>query len=265
MQSNNVLTQTNRGPNTSDKYKTITTQTVLDVFQSRGFEIESVSQSRAIKKENMGFEKHLVKLSVPQTLAKFKIEGLAPKLYVRNSYNADTSLQIYFGIFRLVCTNGLVVGTNVFKNRVLHVGDVNQNLHAAIDRSLNAFDLIANAVNHWTSIELNQSSQLELARRLATIRLPKDTSTAQHFISAGLLIKPARFSDVLSDAFTVFNRIQERLLQRPQNTIYTIKSVNDKGIESIESRRLRKLNATNEVLMNAKLWDETNDFLKEIA
>lgn len=269
-----IIDKTHGAENVSSKYKTITTRKVIDHFMARGFTPTKIDIAGALKKENDGFQKHIVTFDCP-TEFPLKVEGLQPKLHVLNSHNAKNSLKIFMGVYRLVCSNGLVVGTTFFKTRVLHVGNVEENLSRALRESTNAFDLVAEKINQWGSVELTREQATELARRAVELRLPKDNDTHIYSVdnfNLGLLTMPRRSEDTKEDLFTVFNVLQERLIQRPEvSTVrYNIRKlvcdtpVSKPRIE-LSSRRFGKLSAISKVKENAKLWDLTEKFYNEVA
>lgn len=46
------------------------------------------------------------------------------QMIVKNSYNGSNTLQIIFGAFRLVCSNGMILGTKFLSFNFKHIGEV---------------------------------------------------------------------------------------------------------------------------------------------
>ena len=44
-----------------------------------------------------------------------------PRIYVRNSYAGESSLTVDVGFYRLICSNGMMVGSTHFRGRIRHV------------------------------------------------------------------------------------------------------------------------------------------------
>ena len=258
-----LLSQDKGSALTSTRYSPITTLEVLDFFTERGFSIEKINKTFPLKKENIGFEKHKLVLTPPKNID-LKIDGLTPKLHVLNSYDAGQSLQFYLGVYRLICSNGLVVGKGIFHERIIHVGDVMGKLHDALNRSENAFDRVSSQIKDWQNFELNHDQISALAIEMLKVRLPKNTESAEYFfrsrdISAALRVK--RADDNRNDLFTVFNRLQESIVQRPR--VQYIKQCLKTGETRLQS--LRNINAFKASQLNSVLWEKASDFYKEVA
>lgn len=50
-------------------------------------------------------------------------------MIAKNSYNGMNTLHVVFGAFRLVCLNGMVLGTDFFTFHYKHIGQINQSLN----------------------------------------------------------------------------------------------------------------------------------------
>ena len=263
-----LLSQNEGSASTSvDRYRPISTLKVVDFFTKRGFNPVSMSKSNPRSPENLGFEKHKVELAMPEGLD-FKINGLKPRLHIVNSYNARNSLRFYLGVYRMVCSNGLVVGDGLFFNRITHVGDVDTKLSRALDESQTALDPVANSIRNWEGFTLTPIQAEELARRLINIRLPKDTEFRRILINDHAIkraLKVRRSADAKENFFTVFNRIQENLIERPILK-YTVE-VTDKntGSKSLKVQSLRSVRPLSQVAMNAQIWSEADAFYREVA
>lgn len=262
-----LLTRETGSDLTSKKhYRPIKTLDVVDFYVNQGFVVESLHKSMPVKTENQGFEKHKVTLRMPEHLD-FKIEGLKPKLHIINSYNAQQSLKFYLGVYRMVCSNGLVVGDGLFHNTIRHIGDVDYKLNQSLNESRTAIERVQKSIESWSTIYLSNTHQISLAKRLLNLRLPKSGEFKTIFlppegIKRALKIK--READSNADLFTVFNRIQEHLIERPDVTYYVETTDKNTGIKTFQTRRLSNIRPLSQVALNAKLWQETEGFLTEL-
>lgn len=258
-----LFSQTKGSKLTSAKrYSPITTLQVLDTFLERGFTVDRVHKTNATKEENKGYEKHEIVLNTPTD--RLRIDGLRPKLHLRNSYNAQQALQFFLGVYRVVCSNGLVVGKGIFHERIIHAGNTDYKVTKALERSTNAYDLVAKNINEWTSFQLDDNQTGSLALRLLQLRLPKSDDKTKYYFNArsiDLATRVRRLEDGSNDLFTVFNRIQEKIIQRP--SLNYIREEVETGIK--QERAIRVLNGFQASQLNAQLWDETNNFYREIA
>lgn len=102
---------------TSNRYRTIDTQNLVSrVLDDIGLiaSIDSVS-GRGTKST-----KHacVITLDKPVMLAG---TPCFPRIYVRNSYAGESALTVRVGFYRLICSNGMMVGTTHFNGRILHL------------------------------------------------------------------------------------------------------------------------------------------------
>lgn len=91
----------------SDRYTYIPTITLLDKLREEGFQPFFACQSRVRDEDKRGHTKHMVRL---------RREGAnkgteVPEIILLNSHDGSSSYQMIPGMFRFVCTNGLVCGT----------------------------------------------------------------------------------------------------------------------------------------------------------
>ncbi|MEJ6326989.1 DUF932 domain-containing protein, partial [Klebsiella pneumoniae] len=104
----------------SDRYTYIPTITLLDKLREEGFQPFFACQSRVRDEDKRGHTKHMVRL---------RREGAnkgteVPEIILLNSHDGSSSYQMIPGMFRFVCTNGLVCGTSFGEIRVPHKGDI---------------------------------------------------------------------------------------------------------------------------------------------
>ena len=104
----------------SERYTYIPTITLLDKLRDEGFQPFFACQSRVRDEDKRGHTKHMVRL---------RREGGSkgkevPESILLNSHDGSSSYQMIPGMFRFVCTNGLVCGTSFGEIRVPHKGDV---------------------------------------------------------------------------------------------------------------------------------------------
>jgi hypothetical protein len=107
--------------NTSDKYSLIPTIASVNGLKDMGFFAFSATESRCRNKDNKPFVKHMLRFRKENAVA---INGLIPEIVLVNSHDGTSSYQLRAGIYRIVCSNGLIVGTDAFCQRIRHQGDV---------------------------------------------------------------------------------------------------------------------------------------------
>ena len=104
----------------SDKYQLLRHGEVIESF-NKAFEGMDFVSNFVIK--NNG-SRMFARYSFPNNRIEVR-EGdfISMQLIVKNSYDGNSSLQIMLGAFRLVCSNGMVLGNRVMNFRQRHIGE----------------------------------------------------------------------------------------------------------------------------------------------
>lgn len=79
-----------------------------------------------------------------------------PTIEYFNSYDGGWAEKLLFGAFRLVCSNGLVIGEKFSHERIIHVG-TRPEFFSNLDATMNVFNDQANVWKHWHSIKPTKS------------------------------------------------------------------------------------------------------------
>ncbi|HBR9642371.1 TPA: DUF932 domain-containing protein, partial [Klebsiella pneumoniae] len=87
-----------------------------------------------------------------------------------NSHDGSSSYQMIPGMFRFVCTNGLVCGTSFGEIRVPHKGDIVGRVIEGAYEVLGIFDKITEGVDVMKSIALTKEEQRLFGQAALTYR-----------------------------------------------------------------------------------------------
>jgi len=107
---------------TSDKYQHISTAKIINGLMGEGFYLTSARQCRTRQSSKIAYTKHMLRFR--HVDAKPSWNGLYPELVLINSHDGLSSYRLMSGIYRLVCSNGLVAWTKLNEVRVRHQGDI---------------------------------------------------------------------------------------------------------------------------------------------
>lgn len=108
---------------TSDRYEFISTSECLDGLKEAGFLPVMASQSRTRLADKIGYTKHMIRL---RHRSLQEVGGMVPEIVLTNAHDGNSSYQLRAGIYRFVCSNGLIIGNDLFCRRVRYQGDVMQ-------------------------------------------------------------------------------------------------------------------------------------------
>ena len=192
-------------PGTSEKYTHIPTERVIDDMALLGWGVVDVKQINARKGE--GFQKHLVIFRNNDIV----IEGehgdtVYPQILLTNSHDGKAAFNFRVGIFRMVCSNGLVISDADFNNvSIRHINYTFETLQTKIQEVINKLPGLVQKINLFKSTQLNENQMREFATKAAQLRT-KQTVNIMDILNA------ERPQDQGNDLWVVFNRVQEKLL-----------------------------------------------------
>lgn len=198
-------------PLVSNKYQFIRTSEVLETLSGLGWNPREMSEVKARKPHTKGFQKHLVRLTNPGFIATKNVGDVVPEIVLTNSHNGKNSFSFRIGIYRLVCSNGLVIPTEEFTNiTVKHIGNMASQIQEVVERMSSSFSGVFSDVRKMKSRKLSPVEMRSLSRRAFETRnltLEEDLSS-----KADEILSPQREEDEGNDLWSVYNRIQENLI-----------------------------------------------------
>jgi hypothetical protein len=182
-------------------------------MRQAGFLPMTASQSTARLTDKKNFTKHMIRFrSINSQLTKVGDSDLETVLI--NSHDGTSRYVLMLGVFRLVCSNGLIISEGLVQSiKIRHVGNI---IDEVISGSLNLIDeapKISDQINRWRTITLQPVEQLALAESAHMLRYPDQQSTSALAIKPGTLLKARRYDDNGSDLWSTFNRIQENTVR----------------------------------------------------
>lgn len=190
-------------PAVSSRYVFVDTRQVVRVMADEGFEVTSALSARTRSRDPL-YSKHVLRFRQPDAQP---VHGSVPEILFTNAHDRGAAASFMAGVFRFVCSNGLVVGSTYAKERVIHAGEAARNLIDRIRKLSANTGPLFEQVHQWTKKELTQAEQKEFAACAAVLRW----GDAQRFDPAQLLAA-RRNEDKGDTLWCVFNRIQENAM-----------------------------------------------------
>jgi hypothetical protein len=187
----------------SSKYKFISSSFLKEKLETNGFEFSKLIENKLKKNKEVrqGFQKHTLIFNT-----NLKTEQGHLQLLVTNSHEGSSSVQFRLGFYRLVCSNGLIVGSNIIPIiRVNHNEKGFNELDKVIEQVVANFQKVKNSIEVMQKVQLTDSQINEFYGNVIKLRIPD--KKVENFN-----IEVKRKEDNVKDLFTVFNVIQENLL-----------------------------------------------------
>lgn len=203
-----ILTNT-EGYNVSERYNVIPTMDVITEFQRFGFDLQDTTMANVANSEKQGYQKHMVRMSTGEKL----FGEMRTDVIINNSYDGTKALHIRVGMFRFVCSNGMVVGHNLIPSlQIKHNNNSWQELVAEFidtyeEKYIVQKEWIANMKDHRLSYDdIEELALKALAARHSDKRIQND------FVDPMEINLAHRKEDRGMYSWETYNRMQENLV-----------------------------------------------------
>jgi hypothetical protein len=246
----------------SDRYKFVPTSEILAFFRDSGFFPVRAQQSRSRIPGKGDFTRHLLRFRSREHFGSLVVGQEIPELVFVNSHDRTSGVQLDSGVFRLVCTNGMIVKSADYGSvSVRHLGgaDYHKSLGDAIGELVQRQPRVMATVGAWKQLALPRQAQVALAEAALIVKngVPDDESAEaparpdrSQPITAAQLLAPKRTDDLAApdgsrSLWTTFNVVQEHILKG-----------GDRGRSTTGRRtRTREVKSVGEdIRLNRALW-----------
>ena len=199
-------------PKMSERYVHISTEQVCNLMLKEGFTIAnakaikgrgSITGKAAAAQPSAGesFGKHVIDFRHPDVPT---IGDSVPRFVFVNSHDGSTRASVLAGVFRFVCSNGMVVGNTYASEKVRHFGQDAAGILARIS------ELAKNTAPLFCEIESWQKKEMSLHQRREFATLASQLRFGDPYrFDAQALLTPRREEDDKGDLWTTFNVVQE--------------------------------------------------------
>lgn len=234
----------------SEKYTFIPTIDVLDALRAEGFTPVRAAQSKTRIEGKGDFTKHMIRMRYGDCKS---VGDEVPEIVLVNSHDRSSGFQLSAGIFRLVCSNGMVVKSASFGDvSVRHSGSISAEVVSGTFELAHKMPEIMEAVQQFKSLPMTATQQQEFARKAVRLRY-KDNEAGNSNAPFPFenLLSTHRREDAESTLWTTFNKVQENMMRgglrgRGRMTTRAISSV------------------TEELNVNKALWQLTEATAQEM-
>jgi len=207
-------------PKVTDKYLFVNTEQIIDDLASLGWKPVSAGMRKTRGKETI-FSKHMVSFQNPD----IKIKGKGgddsfPRIIMTNSHDGLQAFKFSVGIFRLVCSNGLVVADEKFSDfKIKHKGYTFTELREVVAKAVADLPAKVEVLNKMRNkiLTKEEKSKLALDAMLVRAGITPNSDKANKFEydeeTITDILEPKRDADKGDDLWKVFNVIQEKITQ----------------------------------------------------
>ena len=199
----------------SEHYSFVPTINVVNDLRELGYECVAAEQVKARKKTTNGYQKHMLTFEHPD----HKVEGVEeyPQLLLTNSHDGGNAFTLSAGIFRLICSNGLVIKTEDYGTaRLVHKGYSFEAVQELVKDFEETMSNVISKITAMKQVQLTKDQQIEFAKQAALLRFTAKSYNEDNIsdvVDIDGLLNVERKEDAGNGLYEVFNRVQESLVQ----------------------------------------------------
>lgn len=207
-------------PDVSGKYLFVNTETIIDDLDKLGWKPVTAAQ-RKQRGDSTIFSKHMVSFQNPDIqITSTDGDNAFPRIIMTNSHDGLQSFQFSVGIFRLVCSNGLVVADEKFSDfKIKHKGYTFNELRDVVSLAVKDLPNKVEVLNSMRNRILTEEEKNKLAVDAmlvrAGIKIGSDKAKEFEYDEETItdILDPKRKEDVGDSLWKVFNVVQEKITQ----------------------------------------------------
>ena len=216
-----VFAEAPTNPDVSNRYLFVNTETIIDDLEKLGWYPVEVAQRKSIKKEGTIFSKHMVAFQNPDIkISSEDGDDAYPRILLTNSHDGMQAFKFSVGIFRLVCSNGLVVADEQFsdfkiKHKGYTFGELRKVVRQAVEDLPNKVQVMNDMKNRILLPEEKNKLALDAMLIRAGIQPGSDKAAKFQYDDETIedILDPKRDADKGDDLWRVFNVVQEKITQ----------------------------------------------------
>lgn len=229
------------------RYNFVPTTDIIEKMETNGWILTDARQSKSKSDLRNSCGVHMVKFQHPDLYIKDSNGGVEgrPTMVFLNSHDGTRPMQAELGIFRLVCSNGLMIKSHDFGGfRERHTKLTNDGVKMLLEDKLKLADTAVEKINRWSGIQMKSLDMRKFATDALLMRLNEERQPEEHEIFG--ILEARRQEDNKNDLWHVYNRVQENLI---------------KGGFNIGERQARAItNPIADMTLNQGLWQLAEEY-----
>jgi hypothetical protein len=233
----------------SPNYKFTPTTEIIQHMTDMGYILTNARQSNTNLDLRKNWGSHIVHFQHPDLYVK-NDGGLVearPEIVLINSHDGVRPVQFEMGMFRLVCSNGLMIkSTDLGGFRERHTKYTFQEVKNLIDSKLDMLPKTVDAINRWSGREMTSKERFAFATEALALRMNTDRKPEQYELLS--ILEAKRDADKGDNLWRTYNVVQENLI---------------KGGFELNERTARAItNPITDLTLNQGLWQLAETYAK---
>jgi len=194
----------------SERYSYVPSSQIVVALREEGFIPYYATQSRSRIEGKSEFTKHMLRFRHETQLAAAKKGNEINEVIMVNRHDGTSKIEIFGGVYRFVCDNGLMTGDTSERVAFPHAGtslsDVIEGTYSVLDN----FEQTENMMELMKGIRLEPEEQQALALQSMSLKFDLQKDFRPSTIE---VIRPRRQEDREATLWNTFNVIQENLIR----------------------------------------------------
>jgi len=207
-----------KSPELSGRYGFVDTAAAISILNDHGWNPVRAVQKPSRLAENIPFQDHMLSFAPAQ------VDDLdnQPNLILYNSHNGKSALKLFIGVYRCLCSNGIIAGDSLFESKLRHSATTANGFSNLITSQSNNVPMLMDRIDGMQNHILDHDQIVDFAYDAVNLRwdmlqdTPPDNrngSYADQFRTVKQALRVRRHGDGGNDKYTVFNRLQESLIR----------------------------------------------------
>jgi hypothetical protein len=262
-----VLTET-AAPETSGRYGFINTMQAMQILGDYGYRPTQATQRPSRNAAHRPYAMHAISFAHDSDLNENNKDS-RPEIILYNSHDGKSALKLFSGVFRFICSNGIVAG-NGFQSKMRHSHTTANGFESMLKDTAANLPRMMNRVAALQESTVDNESAMDFAYNAAALRweqmpenryggfMASDQAKPGAYFDHGTvrdMFQANRYEDHGPTAWLVFNRIQENVMRGGPSIV----SLTSRAKETGQGWKLRKSKAITSlpktIDVNRKLWD----------
>ena len=215
----------------SKHYSFVPTMKVVNDLRALGYEVVDAKQVKARKKSTNGYQKHMITFEHPD----YKVDQVKeveiadgvtetqvhkpteyPQILLTNSHDGGNAFTLSAGIFRLVCSNGLVIKSEDYgSSRLVHKGYSFEAVQKLVQEFEGTISEVLTKITAMKRKQLTDAQIMQFAKQAALLRFKAasyNEGNIADVVDIDEIIEATRPEDAGNGLYEVYNRVQESLI-----------------------------------------------------
>lgn len=226
----------------SSKYHFIPTIEIIEQLRAENWYPVTVNEAGVRDLSKNGFQQHYVRFQHFSDL--INPNANVVELLLFNSHDRSMSFSISAGVYRYICSNGLIIADSVFDSyKIKHLGERDNDVINAVSNITAIKPKLLEKISKFESITLNQNEKESFLQSALPLRFENHLELD----NPNELLTPLRAEDKNDDLYTVLNILQENFLSSK------VSGYNKETNRRFTSKQITSI--SKDVEINKGLWD----------